>query len=171
EIEPIYGDLYLPRKFKIGIAVPPSNDIDVFSQDIGFIAISEEDKLVGFNVVVGGGMGSTHGNTDTYPQVGKVIGFCPKEKIVDVAEKILSIQRDYGNRSDRKNARFKYTVDRLGKEWILNELNNRLGWELGAIRDYHFEHNNDHYGWVKGVNGKWHLTIYLQNGRVVDSDT
>ncbi|MBM7570469.1 assimilatory sulfite reductase (NADPH) hemoprotein subunit [Aquibacillus albus] len=169
EVEPIYGELYLPRKFKIGIAVPPSNDIDVYSQDIGFIAIQEDDKLIGFNVVVGGGMGSTHGDTSTYPQVGKVIGFCPAEKIVDVAEKILTIQRDYGNRSNRKNARFKYTVDRLGKEWILNELNNRLGWNLEEARDFHFDHNGDHYGWVKG-NGKWHLTLFIQNGRIADTD-
>ncbi|WP_138416168.1 assimilatory sulfite reductase (NADPH) hemoprotein subunit [Aquibacillus sediminis] len=169
-IEPIYGELYLPRKFKIGIAVPPSNDIDVFSQDLGFIAIMEEDKLVGFNVVVGGGMGSTHGETNTYPQVGKVIGFIPADQIVDVAEKIMTIQRDYGNRSDRKNARFKYTVDRLGKEWILEELNNRLGWELEAARDYHFDHNGDQYGWVKGENGRWHLNLFIQNGRVVDTE-
>ncbi|WP_186580018.1 assimilatory sulfite reductase (NADPH) hemoprotein subunit [Aquibacillus kalidii] len=171
ELEPIYGDLYLPRKFKIGIAVPPSNDIDVFSQDLGLIAIKEEDQLVGFNVVVGGGMGSTHGDKDTYPQVGKVIGYTPKDKVVDVAEKILTIQRDYGNRSNRKNARFKYTVDRLGKEWILQELNNRLGWELEETRDYHFDHNGDKYGWIKGHDGKWHLTLYVQNGRVADYDS
>lgn len=171
EIEPIYGDLYLPRKFKIGLAVPPSNDIDVFSQDLGFIAIIEDDKLVGFNVAVGGGMGSTHGDTNTYPQVSKVIGFCPTDKVVDVAEKILTIQRDYGNRSERKNARFKYTVDRLGKEWILNELNNRLGWDLEEVRDYHFDDNGDRYGWVKGENGKWHLTLFIQNGRIVDTES
>ncbi|MFD2618654.1 assimilatory sulfite reductase (NADPH) hemoprotein subunit [Terrilactibacillus laevilacticus] len=168
EVEPLYGDFYLPRKFKIGIAVPPSNDIDVFSQDLGFIAILENEKLVGFNVTIGGGMGSTHGNTSTYPQVGKLIGFIPTEKIVDVAEKVLTIQRDYGNRSNRKNARFKYTVDRLGKEWVLNELNHRLGWNLEEARPYHFDRNGDHYGWVKG-NGKWHLTLFIQNGRVVDT--
>ncbi|MTT31770.1 assimilatory sulfite reductase (NADPH) hemoprotein subunit [Terrilactibacillus sp. BCM23-1] len=168
EVEPLYSDFYLPRKFKIGIAVPPSNDIDVFSQDLGFIAILEDEKLVGFNVTIGGGMGSTHGNTSTYPQVGKLIGFIPKERLVDVAEKVLTIQRDYGNRSNRKNARFKYTVDRLGKEWVLNELNQRLGWNLEEARPFHFDRNGDHYGWVKG-NGKWHLTLFIQNGRVVDT--
>lgn len=167
ETEPIYGDLYLPRKFKIGIAVPPSNDIDVFSQDLGFIAIVENDALAGFNVTVGGGMGSTHGDTSTYPQVGRVLGYLPKDKIIDVAEKVLTIQRDYGNRSERKHARFKYTVDRLGKEWILEELNKRLGWKLDEPRSYHFDHNGDHYGWVEG-NGKWHLTLFIENGRVLD---
>ncbi|UFT98049.1 assimilatory sulfite reductase (NADPH) hemoprotein subunit [Radiobacillus kanasensis] len=168
EDEPIYGELYLPRKFKIGIAVPPSNDIDVFSQDLGFIAIVENNQLVGFNVAVGGGMGSTHGDTTTYPQVGKVIGFCPKDKLVDVAENVITIQRDYGNRSSRKHARFKYTVDRLGKEWILQELNRRLGWELGVTRDFEFERNGDRYGWEKG-DGKWHLTLFIQNGRLLDT--
>lgn len=169
EIEPIYGKLYLPRKFKIGIAVPPSNDIDVFSQDLGFIAILEEGKLVGFNVTIGGGMGSTHGDKNTYPQVGKLIGFIPVDKIIEVSEKTMTIQRDYGNRSNRKNARFKYTVDRLGKEWVVNELNNRLGWEIEEARPYHFDRNGDHYGWVKG-DGKWHLTLFIQNGRLADTE-
>lgn len=118
----MYGPLYLPRKFKIGIAVPPSNDIDVFSQDLGFIAIVEDGKLIGFNVAIGGGMGMTHGDTATYPQLAKVIGFCRPEQMYDVAEKTITIQRDYGNRSVRKNARFKYTVDRLGLENVKEEL-------------------------------------------------
>ena len=130
EIEPMYGKKYLPRKFKIGIALPPSNDIDVYSQDIGLIGIVEDETLVGFNVTVGGGMGMTHGNTDTYPQVGRLAGFVPKEQVVDVCEKILTIQRDYGNRENRKNARFKYTVDRLGVDKVVEELNSRLGWEI-----------------------------------------
>lgn len=170
EVEPIYGALYLPRKFKIGIAVPPNNDIDVYSQDIGFIAIIEEERLVGFNVAVGGGMGMTHGDPQTYPQLGRIIGFCPPEKIVEVAEKIITIQRDYGNRSVRKYARFKYTIDARGIEWVLNELNERLGWPLEAARDFHFEHNGDRYGWVKGNNNKWHFTLFIQNGRVQDTD-
>ncbi|MFK3959815.1 assimilatory sulfite reductase (NADPH) hemoprotein subunit [Guptibacillus hwajinpoensis] len=167
EIEPMYGPHYLPRKFKIGVAVPPSNDVDIFSQDLGFIAILEDGKLQGFNVAVGGGMGMTHGDTSTYPQLSRIIGFCTPEKIVDVAEKIITIQRDYGNRSERKNARFKYTIDRRGLDWVRNELNNRLGYELEEARSYHFDHNGDRYGWVKG-DGKWHLTLFIQNGRIVD---
>ncbi|WP_283152500.1 assimilatory sulfite reductase (NADPH) hemoprotein subunit [Guptibacillus hwajinpoensis] len=169
EIEPMYGPHYLPRKFKIGVAVPPSNDVDIFSQDLGFIAILEDGKLQGFNVAVGGGMGMTHGDTSTYPQLSRIIGFCTPDKIVDVAEKIITIQRDYGNRSERKNARFKYTIDRRGLDWVRNELNNRLGYELEEARSYHFDHNGDRYGWVKG-DGKWHLTLFIQNGRIVDSE-
>lgn len=170
EQEPMYGALYLPRKFKIGIAVPPNNDVDVFSQDIGFIAILENNQLVGFNVAVGGGMGMTHGDTETYPQLARVIGFTPADKIVDVAEKIITIQRDYGNRSVRKYARFKYTIDARGLEWISEELHNRLGWELEEARDYSFDHNGDRYGWVKGSNDKWHFTLFIQNGRILDTD-
>jgi sulfite reductase (NADPH) hemoprotein beta-component len=170
DVEPMYGPLYLPRKFKIAIAVPPSNDIDVFSQDLGLIAIVEDGKLIGFNVAIGGGMGSSHGDKETYPQLAKVIGFCTPDQIQDVAEKVITIQRDYGNRSERKNARFKYTVDRLGLETVKDELENRLGWSLGEAKPYHFDDNGDRYGWVKGVQGKWHYTLYIQNGRVADSD-
>ncbi|MGG4491149.1 assimilatory sulfite reductase (NADPH) hemoprotein subunit [Metabacillus idriensis] len=168
EVEPMYGALYLPRKFKIGIAVPPSNDIDVFSQDLGFIAIVEEGRLTGFNVAIGGGMGMSHGDKATYPQLAKVIGFCAPHQIVDVAEKIITIQRDYGNRSVRKNARFKYTVDRLGLNAVKAELENRLGWNLEEAKSYHFDNNGDRYGWVKGMDGKWHFTLFVEGGRVAD---
>ncbi|MEK4386754.1 assimilatory sulfite reductase (NADPH) hemoprotein subunit [Solibacillus sp. FSL W7-1464] len=168
EIEPIYGALYLPRKFKIGIAVPPSNDIDVFSQDIGFIAIIENDELLGFNVAVGGGMGMTHGDKETYPQLGRLIGYIPKERLLETAEKILTIQRDYGNRAERKKARFKYTVDTKGLDFIKQELHHRLGWELEVVRPYTFNRTGDEYGWIKGKNGKWHFTLFIQNGRIKD---
>ncbi|NNU96712.1 assimilatory sulfite reductase (NADPH) hemoprotein subunit [Anoxybacillus ayderensis] len=170
EQEPIYGPLYLPRKFKIGIAVPPSNDVDVFSQDLGFIAIVEHGKLTGFNVAIGGGMGMTHGDRTTYPQLAKVIGFCKPEQVIDVAEKIVTIQRDYGNRSVRKHARFKYTIDRLGLDAVKTELERRLGWNLEEARPYYFEHNGDRYGWVEGVNGTWHFTLFVEGGRVKDTD-
>jgi len=170
EQEPIYKNVYLPRKFKIGIAVPPSNDVDVYSQDLGYIAIVEDGKLVGFNVTAGGGMGMTHGDTATYPQLGRVIGFCTPEQAVDVAEKTVTIQRDYGDRSVRKHARFKYTIDDRGIEWFKDELHRRLGWSLEPARDYRFDHNGDRYGWVKGSNGKWHLTLFIQNGRIADDE-
>lgn len=168
DVEPMYGPLYLPRKFKIGIAVPPTNDIDVFSQDLGLIAIVEDDKLVGFNVAIGGGMGMSHGDTATYPQLGKVIGFAKPEQIYDVAEKVITIQRDYGNRSVRKNARFKYTVDRLGLEAVKEELESRLGWKLGEAKSFQFDHNGDRYGWEKGLKGKWNFTLFIEGGRVKD---
>ncbi|KRG09469.1 sulfite reductase [Virgibacillus soli] len=168
EVEPIYGPTYLPRKFKIGIAVPPSNDVDVYSQDLGFIAIVEKQQLQGFNITVGGGMGSTHGDKATYPQIGRVIGFCKPEEVIDVAEKVVTIQRDYGNRSVRKNARFKYTIDKRGIPWLIDELHSRLGWELQPARFFQFDHNRDRYGWVKGLNDQWHFTLFIQNGRVKD---
>lgn len=170
EQEPIYGAVYLPRKFKIGIAVPPSNDVDVFSQDLGFIAIVENGTLVGFNVAVGGGMGMTHGDTATYPQVSKVIGFITPDQMIDVAEKVVTIQRDYGDRAVRKHARFKYTIDDRGLDWLVSELHERLGWQLQEARPYQFDHNGDRYGWVKGSNGKWLFTLFVQNGRIVDLD-
>ncbi|MGG4455141.1 assimilatory sulfite reductase (NADPH) hemoprotein subunit [Brevibacillus porteri] len=170
EQEPIYGPVYLPRKFKIGIAVPPANDVDVFSQDLGFIAIHEDGRLLGFNVAVGGGMGMTHGDPKTYPQVARVIGFVTPEQVLDVAEKTVMIQRDYGDRAVRKHARFKYTIDDRGIEWFIHELEQRLGWELEKARSYHFEHNGDRYGWVKGSDDNWHFTLFIQNGRVKDED-
>ncbi|KYG28038.1 assimilatory sulfite reductase (NADPH) hemoprotein subunit [Priestia endophytica] len=168
EVEPMYGALYLPRKFKIGITVPPSNDIDVFSQDLGFIAIVEDGELIGFNVAIGGGMGMTHGDKATYPQLAKVIGFCTPDQVLDVAEKVITIQRDYGNRSVRKNARFKYTVDRLGLETVTEELYDRLGFRLQEAKPYHFDHNGDRYGWTQGINGNWHYTLFVEGGRVGD---
>lgn len=169
EIEPIYGKYYLPRKFKIGLAIPPSNDVDVFSQDIGIIAIEQDGQLIGFNIAVGGGMGMTHGEESTYPQLGRLIGFVPKEKLLITAEKIVTIQRDYGNRSNRKNARFKYTIDRVGIEWFKEELARRTGFELEETREFQFTRTGDEYGWIKGDNGKWHFTLFVQNGRIKDT--
>lgn len=168
EQEPIYGKVYLPRKFKIGLAVPPSNDVDVFSQDLGLIAIVEKGKLAGFNVAVGGGMGMTHGDPLTYPQVAKVIGFCTPEQVIELAEKTVTIQRDYGDRAVRKHARFKYTIDDRGVDWFVAELSQRLGWKLAEARPYSFEDHGDRYGWVKGTSGKWHFTLFIENGRIKD---
>ncbi|MFN0311805.1 assimilatory sulfite reductase (NADPH) hemoprotein subunit [Kurthia gibsonii] len=168
EVEPIYGELYLPRKFKIGIAIPPSNDTDVYSQDIGIIAIVEDNELKGFNITVGGGMGMTHGDDETYPQLGHLIGFVTPEQLLVTTEKIVTIQRDFGNRIERKNARFKYTIDRYGIEWFKEELHKRLGFELEETRQFHFERTGDEYGWVKGENGNWHFTLFVQGGRVKD---
>ncbi len=168
--EPLYKDVYLPRKFKIGIAVPPSNDIDVYSQDLGFIAIVENGRLAGFNVAVGGGMGMTDGDPYTYPQLASAIGFCPAEKMVEVAEKVVAIQRDFGNRSVRKYARFKYTIDDRGLDWFVNELHKRLGWTLEEKRPYQFLHNGDRYGWTEGSGGSWHYTLFVENGRIRDFD-
>jgi len=168
--EPIYGKHYLPRKFKIAVAIPPSNDVDLFANDLGFIAIAENDRLVGFNVTVGGGLSMTHGETETYPRLADVIGFCPKNKTLQVAEEIVKIQRDFGDRTNRKHARFKYTIDDRGVDWFKFELNQRLGWSLEAPRPFTFEHSGDRYGWVEGANDSWHHTLFIQNGRILDTE-
>ena len=169
EVEPIYGKTYLPRKFKITVAVPPSNDVDIYANCLSFIAIVEDGSLVGFNVAVGGGMGSTHGNEKTYPRIADVIGFCTVDQVVDVAEKVVLVQRDFGDRTDRKHSRFKYTVDDHGPDWILAKLNEYLGYELGPVRPFVFEDNGDRFGWVDDANGNSHLTLFVQGGRVRDT--
>jgi sulfite reductase (NADPH) hemoprotein beta-component len=169
EAEPLYGETYLPRKFKIGIAVPPWNDIDVFSQDLGFIAISRDGRLVGFNVVVGGGMGATHGEPDTYPRLGEIAGFCTAAQAVDVAWHTVAIQRDYGDRANRKHARFKYTIADRGLEWFKTELAARLGHALAPARPFRFLSNGDRYGWTRGTDARWHLTLHAPSGRLADT--
>ena len=169
DFEPIYGKTYLPRKFKITVAVPPSNDVDIYANCLSFIAIVEAGELVGYNVAVGGGMGSTHGNEATYPRIADVIGFCRPDQVVDVAEKVVLVQRDFGDRTDRKHSRFKYTVDDHGPDWILAKLNEYLGYELGPVREFVFEDNGDRYGWVEDDNGNSHLTLFISGGRVLDT--
>lgn len=167
--EPLYGTQYLPRKFKIVVAVPPSNDVDVFAHCLGLIAIVEDDVIKGYNVTVGGGMGSTHGNRKTYPRLADVLGFCKPEQVVDVAEKILTVQRDFGDRKDRKHSRLKYTVEDMGLDRFRDVVEERLGYKLSKARPFHFEHNGDRYGWVTDHRGRHHLTLFIQNGRVKDA--
>jgi sulfite reductase (NADPH) hemoprotein beta-component len=168
EEEPIYGPTYLPRKFKAAIAIPPINDVDVYAQCLGFIAIAEGDKLVGFNVTVGGGMGATHGDATTFPRLADEIGFCTPEQLLQVAEQVVCIQRDFGNRAERKHARLKYTIEHRGLPWFVEELTRRLGYALAPARPFRFEHNGDRYGWVEGSDGNWHLTLHLDSGRIFD---
>lgn len=164
--EPIYGKVYLPRKFKIVIAVPPSNDVDIYAHCLGFIAIIENDKIIGYNVTVGGGMGMTHGDTDTFPRTADVLGFCTPDQAVKVAEAVMTTQRDHGNREERKNARFKYTVERMGVDAIRKEVEERAGFKLEEAKPFKFDDNGDRYGWTKGEDGKNHLTLYIENGRL-----
>ena len=168
EDEPIYGRTYMPRKFKIAVALPPYNDVDVFAHDAGFIAIERDGRIVGYNVVVGGGMGMTHGEPDTFPRTGDAIGFCLPDQAVDIAEKIVTVQRDFGDRSDRKHARLKYTIERMGLPRFRAELEERLGYSLSATRDFTFVSNGDQLGWVEGEDGAWHFTLFVENGRVRD---
>ncbi|CAG8603867.1 8832_t:CDS:1, partial [Acaulospora morrowiae] len=170
DFEPLYGPTYLPRKFKIAIAVPPNNDVDVYAHDLGFIAIAEKgkDKLLGYNVTVGGGMGMTHNNKKTYPRLAELLGFCKPDQAVDVAEKVMLVQRDFGDRTNRKHARLKYTIDDRDLNWFRSEVESRLGYKLDPPAEYHFEDNADRYGWTKGLGDKWHFCMYIENGRVKD---
>ncbi|GBF19137.1 sulfite reductase [NADPH] hemoprotein beta-component [Arenibacter sp. NBRC 103722] len=170
DFEPLYQHNYLPRKFKIAIAIPPKNDIDVFANDLGLIAIQENNNVIGYNICVGGGLGSTFGVQETYPRLADVIGFSPKEKVFEVAETVIAIQRDYGNRSDRKLSRLKHTIDDRGLEWFVGELQNRLGWNLAKPKSYRFRSNGDEYGWQKGINNKWFYTLFVEHGRVRDEN-
>jgi sulfite reductase (NADPH) hemoprotein beta-component len=166
EEEPILGRTYLPRKFKIAIAVPPQNDTDVFAHDIGLIAIVQRDHVIGYNVVVGGGMGMTHGEPDTFPRTGDVIGFCRPEQVVAVCERIVIIQRDWGDRADRKHARLKYTLEREGLDRFTAELHQRLGYALAPARPYVFDRTGDPHGWIEGADGRAHYFLFVENGRV-----
>ncbi len=168
EVEPIYGETYLPRKFKAAFVVPPQNDVDVFAQDLGFIAIIEDGEVAGFNVTVGGGMGMTHGDAATYPRLGDVLGFCRPEDVLAIAEAVVTTQRDFGDRTDRKHARLKYTIDDRGVDGFRNEVEHRSGVVFEAPRKFAFVGNGDAYGWHRDDTGAWHYTLFVQNGRVSD---
>ncbi|MEP6485340.1 MAG: assimilatory sulfite reductase (NADPH) hemoprotein subunit [Rudaea sp.] len=170
EVEPIYGATYLPRKFKIGFAIPPVNDVDVFSNDLGFIAIVDDGEVLGYNVSAGGGLGATHGDANTYPRLADVLGFVPRDKVIAVAQAVVTTQRDFGNRTERKRARLKYTIDDRGLEWFKAEVEKRLGFAFAPARPFRFDHNGDRFGWTEGENGNWHLTLHIEAGRIVDRD-
>ena len=168
EVEPLYGATYLPRKFKIAFALPPINDVDVFANDLGFIAVVDGGELAGFNVSVGGGMGASHGDAETYPRLADVIGFITPEQLFATAEAVLTTQRDFGNRVVRKRARLKYTIDDRGLDWFVAEVERRAGFALAPARDFRFEHNGDRFGWTDGEDGRAHLTLRIEAGRIVD---
>jgi sulfite reductase (NADPH) hemoprotein beta-component len=171
EEDPLYQDRYLPRKFKIGIAIPPNNDVDVFTNDIGLVAIIENDQLKGFNIAAGGGLSATHGNAATYPRLATVLGFVDtEEKVLKAIYEIMTIQRDHGNRSDRKLARLKYTIDRFGVEEFKTELEIRCGFKLEEAKPYMFTARKDHYGWSQNHEGNWYYTVFVENGRVLDDE-
>lgn len=170
ESEPLYGKRYLPRKFKIAIAVPPINDIDVFKDDIGLIAIFEGDALLGFNVLVGGGLSTTQGDTTTFPRLSDPLGFVTCDKIIPVAEQIIAMQRDHGDRKSRIHSRLKYTVHRMGVEAFQTELCARLGFQFDGARPYHFDTTGDRFGWTKTHDGLEHLCLYLLAGRVGNTE-
>ncbi|MCC5485503.1 assimilatory sulfite reductase (NADPH) hemoprotein subunit [Vibrio lentus] len=166
--EPILGSNYLPRKFKTTVVIPPQNDVDVHANDLNFIAIAKDGKLVGFNVLVGGGLAMTHGDTSTYARKADDFGFVPLEKTLDVAAAVVTTQRDWGNRSNRKNAKTKYTLDRVGIDVFKAEVEKRAGVEFSESRPYEFTGRGDRIGWAEGIDGKHHLALFIENGRLLD---
>jgi sulfite reductase (NADPH) hemoprotein beta-component len=168
-IEPIYGATYLPRKFKIAIAVPPSNDVDVFAHDLGYIAILDKRGTVaGYNVTVGGGMGMTHGEPETYPRTADLMGYCRPQEAVAVGEAVMTVQRDWGDRTNRKHARLKYTIEDRGLDAFRTEVEGRSGVKLRRPKPFTFTSTGDRYGWSEGEDGRAHLTLFIENGRVRD---
>ncbi|WP_034946667.1 assimilatory sulfite reductase (NADPH) hemoprotein subunit [Erwinia oleae] len=166
--EPILGETYLPRKFKTTVVVPPHNDVDLHANDLNFVAIAENGKLVGFNLLVGGGLSIDHGNKATYARAASEFGYLPLDKTLAVAEAVVTTQRDWGNRTDRKNAKTKYTLERVGVETFKAEVERRAGLTFEPIRPYEFTTRGDRIGWVKGIDNKWHLTLFIENGRLLD---
>ncbi|WP_019677241.1 assimilatory sulfite reductase (NADPH) hemoprotein subunit [Arsukibacterium perlucidum] len=168
ETEPVLGENYLPRKFKTTVVIPPHNDIDVHANDLNFVAIAEHGKLIGFNVLVGGGLAMTFGDTSTYPRKAEVLGFISLEHTLKVAEHVVSVQRDYGDRVNRKNAKTKYTIDRIGLDTFKAEVEQRVGVAFTPAKPFEFTTRGDRFGWVEGIDGKHHLTLFIENGRVLD---
>ncbi|MEW8159046.1 MAG: assimilatory sulfite reductase (NADPH) hemoprotein subunit [Candidatus Thiodiazotropha endolucinida] len=169
ESETIYGETYLPRKFKTALAIPPHNDVDVYTNDLGFIAIAEGDKLLGFNVLAGGGMGVTHDDSSTFPRLADELGYISPQQTLAVAEAVVSVQRDFGDRTSRRHARLKYTIERMGLAAFITEVERRAGVRFKPSRRVLFTSQGDRYGWVEDGQGHWHLTLYVENGRVADT--
>ncbi len=170
EKEPIYGDTYLPRKFKIAVAVPPHNDVDVNGNDLSYVAIIKDGKLLGYNLLAGGGMGSTHGETDTYPQIAKSLGFVDKKDICTFAEGVVTTQRDFGDRTNRKHARLKYTIDDMGVEEFKKHVEERTGVKFKKAKPFEFTMHSDRFGWVENADGTWNLTLFIEQGRILDHE-
>ncbi|EKP0276298.1 assimilatory sulfite reductase (NADPH) hemoprotein subunit [Aeromonas bestiarum] len=166
--EPILGSNYLPRKFKTTVVIPPHNDVDIHANDLNFVAIADGGKLVGFNVLVGGGLAMTHGDPSTYPRKASDFGFIPLSHVLEVAAAVVSTQRDWGNRVNRKNAKTKYTLERVGAPAFKAEVESRAGIKFGEVRPYEFTSRGDRFGWVEGIDGKHHLTLFIENGRLLD---
>ena len=167
-VDPLYGPTYLPRKFKASFVIPPVNDMDVYTNDLGFIAVIEGERLLGYNVAVGGGMGRSHGNVQTHPRLADVIGFIAPEHLIPVAQAVLTIHRDFGDRTNRKHARLKYVVEERGTAWIYDEVNRRAGHVLSGVRRFEFTTTGDLYGWHRAVDNSLFLTLFVETGRIKD---
>jgi len=169
-VDPLYGKYYLPRKFKVGFAIPPLNDVDVFTNDVGFIAIIENGKLAGYNLIAGGGMGMSHGNAQTFPRLADVLGFFTPEHVEAMAKAVVGIHRDFGDRTNRKHARLKYVLEERGAAWAKAEVEQRTGVKLQPARPYQFTKQGDLLGWHRQSNGNYFLGLFVENGRIHDVD-
>lgn len=170
DVEPLYGRTYLPRKFKIGVAVPWDNCIDVLAQDLGFVATTDGDHLQGFTVYVGGGMGMTHNKPATYPALGQALAWIPPDLAVPVARAIVEVFRDWGDRANRKHARIKYLVVERGIAWVKTEVEKRLGFTLAPPRAVSIRQAHSHLGWASQRDGRLSLGVYVESGRIADTD-
>jgi sulfite reductase (NADPH) hemoprotein beta-component len=168
--DPLYGRSYLPRKFKTAFAIPPLNDIDLFTNDLGFIVIAEGDRLLGYNLIAGGGMGMSHGNAQTFPRLADVIGFLPPEHAEAAAKAVVTIHRDFGDRANRRHARLKYVLAERGADWFRGELEQRAGVRLEPARPFEFTRQGDLLGWQQQTNGNLFLGLFVENGRIKDTD-
>lgn len=167
--DPLYGQTYLPRKFKIAFAIPPINDVDVLTNCVGLIAIVENGSLMGYNLSVGGGMGRSHNNPDTFPRVADVAGFITPEQVDEAVRAVVTIHRDFGDRSNRKHARLKYILADRGIDWFREEFSKRAGFALQTARPYTFTRQGDAFGWQQQTNGKWYLGLFVETGRIRDN--
>jgi sulfite reductase (NADPH) hemoprotein beta-component len=168
-VDPLYGKTYLPRKFKVAFAIPPLNDIDVFTNDCGFIAIIEDGQLAGYNLLAGGGMGMSHGNAQTYPRLADVVGFIRPDRVIETAKGVVTIHRDFGDRTNRKHARLKYVIAERGVPWFREELERRLGFKFEEPQPYAFTQQGDLYGWHRQFDGHFFLGLFVENGRIKDA--
>lgn len=170
EPDPLYGDRYLPRKFKIGFAFPDDNCTDVHSNDLGLLVISEGDRIVGFNVLVGGGFGQTHNKPETFPRLADPLAYVEPDELIDVVKAVIAVQRDYGNRENRKRARLKYLLAEKGVEWFRGQVESYLGRTLKDPLPVEVTGIEDHLGWHEQGDGRWFRGVWVENGRILDRE-
>jgi sulfite reductase (NADPH) hemoprotein beta-component len=168
--DPIYGKRYLPRKFKTAFVIPPLNDIDIYTNDLGFVVIAENGKLAGYNLLAGGGLGMSHGNANTFPRLADVIGYLEPEHLEAVAKAVLTVHRDFGDRTNRKHARLKYVIHERGVDWFRTEVEQRAGIKLEPAKPFKFTKQGDLLGWHQQTNGNHFLGLFVENGRIRDEE-
>jgi len=168
-VDPLYGKTYLPRKFKTAFAIPPLNDVDIYTNDLGFVASVKDGELIGYNLLAGGGLGMSHGNARTYPRLADLIGFLKRDQLVEVSKAVLKVHRDFGDRTNRKHARLKYVLEEKGVEWFRKEVEERLGWELQSSRPFKFARQGDTFGWHQQLDGNYFLGLFVETGRIKDA--